>query len=578
MFSKHYQRQLRNLRDLASEFAQAHPATAPLLGKASPDPDVERLLEGVAFLNALIQERLEDEFPQIIHSLIDNLFPHYLRPLPATAIVQFRPKAGMVETLTVPAGAQLSSVPVEGTECFFRTCFATEIHPLQITAADFQKNATSPNLIRLSLKLNGLNLSKWAPKNLRFFPGESLEESLNLFYTLTRHVQAIHVKPKAEGSAFRLPSDALKPIGLDLDNTLLPYPTQSFSGFRLLQEYFHFPQKYLFLELSGWEQWRDRGKGQEFEVIFELSPHHPQITKLTSKQFHLFTAPIVNIFRLEAEPVVRDHRTEKLRIQPSVSNPHHYAIYSVEKVVGIERGSVRKRQYAPIELYAAHQQNDAVYQLIHALSPIDNSPELFLTFPYVRDVSQLQSETLCITLQCTNGQLPEKLRPGSIHGRTADLPELIEATNILTPTSFISPPLGDGVLWKFLSHLNLNFSHLIQTNNLKTLLRLYSLSDSREREKVTANLKRIDGIKSISVKMVDRLFEGAMIRGRKISIAVNQDHFDFGWGDIYLFGSVMGLFLSTVSSINVFTELEVKDELSGETLLWKPRLGQRRLI
>lgn len=82
MFNKYYQQELSNLKELGVEFAEAHPALAPMLSGSSSDPDVERLLEGVAFLTAQIREKLDDEFPEIIHELIQLIWPHYLRPVP----------------------------------------------------------------------------------------------------------------------------------------------------------------------------------------------------------------------------------------------------------------------------------------------------------------------------------------------------------------------------------------------------------------------------------------------------------------------------------------------------------------
>ena len=106
-FNKYYQRELQNLRDLAREFSKVHPAIAPLLSGPTSDPDVERLLEGVAFLTGLLNQKLEDDFPQIIHGLMDVLFPNYLKPVPSSSLVIFTPKPSLMESITVPAGTPL---------------------------------------------------------------------------------------------------------------------------------------------------------------------------------------------------------------------------------------------------------------------------------------------------------------------------------------------------------------------------------------------------------------------------------------------------------------------------------------
>jgi type VI secretion system protein ImpG len=577
VYQNYYQQQLENLRELAAEFAHAHPSIAPLLSKTSTDPDVERLLEGVAFLCGLIQQRIDDEFPEIIHALIDILFPHYLRPIPSVSIVKFTPRPGLMETLRIEAGSMIAAKPIEGTECLFRTCYDTEIYPLELIDAAHLKPAAGPHRIRLSFKLKGIKLSQWNPTNVRFFLGENLTQGTDLLVLLDKYLQNVTFTSHDEGSSVSLPPAVLKPLGFEPEDSLLPYPQQSFGGFSLLQEYFLFPQKHLFMDLTGWENWKDRGDDYEFDVIFELKPCNVPIPKISTDQFHLFTAPVINLFQHDAEPIVRDHRAEKMLINPSIAHPEHYRVFSIENVVGIERGTVKRKEYQPIGLFVPNRTDEAIYQLIHSVSVVNNSPELYITFPYTNRQDKFSQETFSITLLATNGKLPEQLRPGDINRRTEGLPELVEVVNIMTPTSSLDPPIGKDTLWKFLSHLSLNFSRIAEINNFKTLLELYVFPESREREKITINKKRIEGLSDISLQPVDRLYGGTVLRGQKVIIRANLDHFA-GWGDLYLFGSVIDRFLCSVSSINTFIELELYEELSGESLKWPPRSGNRLLI
>ena len=95
MFDRYYQDELAYLRELGKEFAKAHPALAPMLAGPGSDPDVERLLEGVAFLTSKLRLKLDDELPEIVHSLLEILWPHFLRPIPSTTIVEFNPKISL---------------------------------------------------------------------------------------------------------------------------------------------------------------------------------------------------------------------------------------------------------------------------------------------------------------------------------------------------------------------------------------------------------------------------------------------------------------------------------------------------
>src|SRR5438876_596851 len=78
------------------------------------DPDVERLLEGVAFLCGRIREKLDDELPELTASMMSLLWPHYLRPIPSMTILELLPDIdGMQAAQTVAEGSEFASVPID---------------------------------------------------------------------------------------------------------------------------------------------------------------------------------------------------------------------------------------------------------------------------------------------------------------------------------------------------------------------------------------------------------------------------------------------------------------------------------
>lgn len=89
--NRFFRDELAFLREQGVEFAKTHPQLARFLNSRNTDPDVERLLEGFAFLTGRLREKVEDEFPELTHSIINMLWPNYLRPVPSLAIVQFSP-------------------------------------------------------------------------------------------------------------------------------------------------------------------------------------------------------------------------------------------------------------------------------------------------------------------------------------------------------------------------------------------------------------------------------------------------------------------------------------------------------
>jgi len=113
MLNKYYNAELARLRAHSLEFAAANPAVAPMLGSSSTDPDIELLLQGVAFLNGLTRQKLDSEFPEVAQELASIFAPQILRPMPAATMMLFTPKALLAESVAIAEGTEVASIPVE---------------------------------------------------------------------------------------------------------------------------------------------------------------------------------------------------------------------------------------------------------------------------------------------------------------------------------------------------------------------------------------------------------------------------------------------------------------------------------
>ena len=559
------------------EFSKAHPALAPMLSGPTQDPDVERLLEGTAFLTGMLRQKLEDEFPEVIHGLMSLIFPHYLHPIPSSTIVAFTPKPTLQEPLTIPAGTSLASVPVDGTKCLFSTCYDVQVLPMAVTGAGFEKRAEHPPAIRLDLQLSGMSLSTWRAETLRLHVSGVYNQAADIYRLIMHRTRRIKVVPAGDGSPITLPPNSLKAVGLADNESLLPYPSNSFPGYRVLQEYFVLPGKFLFLDLTGLERWRDRGTGTGFQIIFELADAPPNPPSIRSENFTLFATPVVNIFDHDADPISLDHRQPEYKISPSGGEPDHYQVYSVESVTGFLPGSVDRRDFVAFEFFAPMVEDTPVYYINRKPSPLGPGIDLFMSVAYPPDAREPSPETVSIKLRCTNGRLAEKLQTGDISQQTSSSPELCEFRNLVQPTSMVLPPIGQDQLWRFLSHLSLNLMQLGNTKNLQALLRLYIFPDSREQSAVLANQKRIEGIRELGIQTAGRLVSGLHMRGHSIELVLNSENFA-GAGDMYLFGTIMDFFLGTYASINCFTQVRVRDSVKGDTYVWPARTGDRPLL
>uniref|UniRef100_UPI00405793D1 type VI secretion system baseplate subunit TssF n=1 Tax=Candidatus Electrothrix sp. TaxID=2170559 RepID=UPI00405793D1 len=577
-FKKHYQQELHNITSLAREFAKLHPAIASMLSGQSTDPDVERLLEGTAFLTGLLKQKLDDSFPEIIHLLTELVFPHFLRSVPSLTLIQFTPKSSLQETIRIPGSTALRSAEIKGTSCLFRTCFSCDVNPLHIVKTEINETSSHARSIVLHMELTGGSLATWKPASLSFFLGGSYTVASNLFMVLCRHLRCITLRSGDGKDTCTLDPAMLKPGALKRENSLLPYPGKSFGGYRLLQEYFILPHKFLYVELFGLEQWRQRGDSRQFSINFELT-HLPESIAATvgNDSFLLATIPAINLFQHEAEPILLDHRLDKIRITPAMVDGRRPEVYSVDKVVGFSRGAVKKKEYSAEIGFVDQKNGGNSYTLLHSISPVHDRPEMTLRFSYPSDADSLAEETLTVRLTCFDGDLSAELKQGDINRPTADTPELVEFKNLMRPTSPIDPPIAGDTLWYFLSHFSLNLFSLSDVDSLRKLLRLYIFSHGRDRGRVEANEKRLNGIESYEVQPVNRLVRGVMMRGHSLYLKIRADHFA-GFGDFYLFGLVLDEFFSEYAGMNSFTQLNITNSSTGEDFAWPVRIGSIPLL
>lgn len=576
MIERYYERELANLRDLAADFSRQNPALAPMLGGSGTDPDVERLLEGVAFLVGMAKQKLDDGFPEFIQELARILFPHYLRPIPSATVLVFSATGKLNEPAHVPAGVEIASVPVEGTECSFRTCYDVEVHPLVLSDARLARRPGAPTVIRLSFELSGVSLAQWRAPVLRLHLGGTLVEAAKLFLILSRYLTDIVVGVPG-GAALSLPPDALKPVGFLPEQAVLPYPPHAYPGYRSLQEYFVLPEKFLFLDLEGLDRWGNRGPGGKFDIEFRLRETPDWMPEVRRDSVVLFATPAINLFPFDATPVLLDHRRHEYPVLPASPQRGHYDIYSIDSVVGYRQGVAGDKRYYPYGLFAqATKAGAGVYQAVIKPSVLPRGSDVHISVAYVPGEVP-QDETLSIRLTCTNGGLPESLLLGDISRPTGSSPERLAFRNIRPPTAYQPAPAGEDLLWRVLSHVAVNFLSLATAETLKALLHLYVFSERHDRGLDVANRKRIEGIIEVKTAPGSRLVSGLMIRGTDIRVRCRQDHFA-GQGDLFLFGCVLDQFLGCYAALNSYTRFELEEVVTGEVYRWPERIGQQPLL
>ncbi|OYO27930.1 type VI secretion system baseplate subunit TssF [Janthinobacterium sp. PC23-8] len=575
MFNPYYENELSKLKVLALEFAQNNPALAPMLSGVSADPDVERLLEGVAFLSGLTQQKLDDEFPEFVQELTHLLFPHYLRPVPASTMICFAPKTGLKETISIAAGTELSSLPVDGTACRFQTCNAVQVHPLQLLDVNLLSHAGAAPMLILDFELQGMKLEQWQADSVRLFLGSGYSEAAKLLLLLSQYVSNVRIAGE-EGARFELGAQGLRAAGFE--HSMLPYPSHAFSGYRHVQEFFVQPEKFLFVELHGLQRWRTRGGGNSFSVYVTLNQLPAWMPEIRSDSFMLNVTPAVNLFSHPSDPISHEHRVTEYRITPEGRERKHFQVVQVDQVIGYQQGIGKQRVYVPFGLYRHDGRGTRLsYRTTLRSAVVGSGNEVYLSLNYPPGEIP-RPETLSLQLTCSNGSLPEGLKLGDISVPTSSSPDRMSFRNIRMVSPARNPPTGEALLWRLISHVSLNFMSMASAANLQALLNLYVFPDRHEQGQEVANRRRIDGIEEVVATPETRLIgRGGLLRGQLIRIRCRQDHYA-GMGDLYLFGCVIERFLADYAGINSYTRVELEDVLSGAVFKWLPRLGQQSLL
>lgn len=589
-FNHYFQSELSALRDQGRRFAEHNPALAPYLAGTSTDPDVERLLEGVAFLTGRLRQKLDDELPELTHSLMQLLWPNCLRPMPAVAMLQFEPLRRPLSELPIVRGTAVESRPVEGIRCRFQTTSDVSLLPLELANTQYDSHTAGARLtLTLQMTTEG-NLADLRMRRLRLHLGGDAYSSRQLYLHLCRHLQGITLHPlNAVGQPLagtrpcNLPAHRLQASGFANNEALLPDTDQGFSGYRHLQDYFAFAEKFLFVELSGLEQLTDLGEStlrqaRALKVEFDL--HHPDCRQLTpdADMVQLYCTPVVNLFSHDASPIRLDGRQDRYLLRPAGLSAAQCGVFSVQRVSGWKPGGLGYRSYVPFESFEhdhvpGNPDAPPYYSLRHLPALHGEHLETYLCFGLQQ---QDQQETLSIELTCTNQQWPVKLAHGDICQPCEGTPEFVQFRNIGRITQNYAPALHKQGLWQLISSMALNYQTLGDINALREALNCHDLPRHYDQNAARISQRRLSALRSVRHHQTDRLFRGLPVRGVRSELEVDAQGCN-GNGELFLFGSVLNEFLAQHAGINTFHQLAITS-LQGEHYQWVPRMGQQPLF
>ena len=619
---KHYESELMYLRDMGAEFAAAYPKIASRLGMEGVevlDPYVERLLEGVAFLSARVQLELELQYPAFTSNLLEIVYPHYLAPTPSMMIAAFEPdtaNAAVKDGYVLPRQSVLRSRLMEGeqTPCEFRTAADVTLWPVEITQAEYidgrgelvaagvAANVEARAGIRLRLRRSdGEAISELGMDRLTVHLNRGVGNSwllLELLCTQVRGLAGRSTNRRADWTEV-LTQGAVVQRGFERDEALLPTPRRSFDGYRLLQEYFAMPERFLFVELQGLQPALKRAEGPEVDIYIMLAEGRREVAPMvTPEAFTLNAVPAVNLFPKRCDRVQVSARDTEQHVIANRTAGLDFEIYALQSVVGISgEGAddvVFRPFYSDTDFTAAGETHPAYYTIRRRMRQRSEKERLrgvrtsylgsetYVTLvdrnqaPYGADMEQLAVKALC-----TNRDLPMLLASGDAD--VFQLPEGGPVKSVRLPVSPTRPhpTLAQGdTAWRLISHLSLNYLSVAGSGKgnsaeaLRELIGLYAPLGDRVTE------KQLEGVVSVNSRPIVRRMSDEVLstalRGLEITVGFDESFFE--GTSVYVLGAVLERFLRRHATINSFTETVLTTQNRGEIARWRPEKGLGRMI
>ncbi len=627
-----YNSELRHLRGMGGEFARDFPKIAGRLGLdrfQCADPYVERLLEGFAFLAARVQLKLEAEFPRFTQHLLDVVYPHFLSTMPAMTIAQFHPdprEGSLADGFTIPRGTALLSHATgpNQTLCEFRTAHPVEMFPIELADAEYfsrsHRNHTLPAIngakagFRFVLRTTPKGpLSRTKLDKLVLFLRGDCEFTSRLYEQMLGHTVAVVVRPvqpkvpdgdpmqdRASSREKILDRSVIRSLGFGEDEALLPVKQRSFQGYRLLQEYFAFPQRFHFIEISGLQAAVAQCQETELEIFVLLDAVHRGQEQIVHRDdFALHCTPAVNLFPKRADRIHLSERQADFHVIPDRTRPVDYEVHSVTKVVGHGLHGSDEQEFLPFYgQHSGHLSTEAgAYFALERRPRMSSEPvspreaasqsgsEVFLSLvdasasPYRSDLRMLSVQTLC-----TNRHLPGAMPVGmGATDFTLQIAAPVQSVRCLVGPSAPAPSPAvqrAELSWKLINLLSLNYLSLTDSDPDEGATSLREMLALHCHRTDPSSRKQIDGVRHVRVRPVTRRLPlaGPIAFGRGLEITVDCDESSFEGSGVYLLGSVLEQFFARYASINSFTELVLQTTQRNEVYRWPLRTGRRQTL
>jgi type VI secretion system protein ImpG len=593
---RYYEAEMRYLKEAGREFAQAFPDRAGMLNVeriGERDPHVERLFEGFAFLMGRLRHKLDDALPELTEGLVSMLWPHYLRMIPSLSILEVSPTYGKLQghqtlapglevmsepiptALSRAAGAHPAGATDASVACIYRTTQAVDLYPLRLTEAQAYAREDGRSVLRFRLEPHPqASREQLHVPRLRWYLNADRPVALALYAALTAEPVAVQVRvpgfpPERPGAPYTMPDLHLEAAGFAADERLWPKADNAFGGYQLLLEYFTFPEKFMFVDVVGLDFQTLPMSAPYLDLELVLEKPYPDDLRFCADNVRLYCTPIINLFKLEADPITVTQFETEYRVRALAQRGDHVEVYSVDTVQGLESGTGVRFEYAPFAAFRhrggmlRHEMPERYFHTRVQRGPSGRFDTWLVLGGHAWEHQDaLPQEVLSLAVTGTNGMLPRKgLREAGITRMSDGFTHVDAVRNLTAPTLPVYPPTGDRFHWRVLSHLAPNYLSLLNAEILRGSLALYDWTEGE------LNRRRIEAIVDLRHQVRQKLVKGGLQRGVEIEVTLDSTRFA-GDGDLELFGSMLHRFFGLYATLNLYTKLVIVSQPSGRRIDW----------
>jgi len=606
----YYERELVYLNTVGREFAHQYPRLAAELGlgpEGSEDPHIRRLIQACALLNARTAKKLDDDYPELTGALLASLYPHFVHGIPSCSIVhvadrdrdrQAHPAApGHVHV--VPRGTEMTSLAAGGAPCRFRTTASLALAPVTVARAWFSPVAHVPPRIRLPAGASArISITLDSAMPCRLLPGLGLGRlrlhvagdallTAALIDSLCMHTLETWVETEGQERWRRLDRPALSLGGLEADEALVPEPAHAHPAYRLLTEYFAFPDKFHFLDvdLAALAPMFPAG-ARRFTLHMLLAGVHvassPARVLRTLSNEHVIAgcAPVVNLFRQAAAPVRITHRSAMYDVVPS-RHEDQVEVVSIDTVQLLTTRDGRTSAATCRPCYGLrHGEASDGQRYWFARSDDGGERRHRMQIGFTDDdraPAGLDASIASLDLTCSNGLAACAVDIGAPGGDLAS-----ETATGGVPIRLLRKPSAplqfgnrDGTGWRLVAQLALNHRSLAQLDTFRDTLALYDLAHSASSQRQIAGLR---GLTTFPATAWLRNRHGAtLVHGTEVRLTLDEEA--FAGSSLFVFAQVVSCFLGLYVHLNSFTRLVlISGQSNKELLRCEPRSGNLTLV